>query len=61
MRYKPFLIFIYDCIKYFFFNLFDITADVSLYVTVNKDIGLQFSKLILGLFGLGMHVIIPCF
>ena len=43
------------------FNLFDITADASLYVTFNKDIGLQFFKLILGLFGLGMHVIIPCF
>ena len=51
----------YDCIQYFFFNLFDITAEASLYVTFNKDIGLQFFKLILNLFGLGMHVMIPCF
>ena len=40
---------------------FAITAEAILYTTFNKELGLQFFKLYLHSFGLGKHVIIPCF
>ena len=44
-----------------FFNHFDITADESVCITFNSEIGLQFFKLIRDLFCFGMQVITPCF
>ena len=37
------------------------TADASLYITFNSEIGLQFFKLIRDLFCFGIQVITPCF
>ena len=42
-------------------TLLAITVDASLYNTFKSDIGRQFFKLYLDLFGVGKHVINPCF
>ena len=42
-------------------NIFDITADASLYITFNSEIGLEVLKFIIDLFCFGIQVITPCF
>ena len=44
-----------------YLTLLAITDDPSLYTTFKSDIGRQFFKLNLDLFGFGKHEINPCF